>query len=170
MRGASDRRVCGCAVALLLVVASGGCNKEVSPAVDATRHSGTQGSGTAVADAGRTGHEDAGLATDNRTAVAETQRDSGNKGSERWIDQNVVLRGIARNAKAGAVVVTDDGLVVYLEGLDGWPEAISNRKVEVSGLLREKKHIPDPVRSGELAQGAWGEQLVLERPQWKVTE
>jgi hypothetical protein len=80
------------------------------------------------------------------------------------------LRGVARDAKGGAVVVTDRG-PVYIAGLDAWPAALAGRTVEVTGVLRQMKHIPDPVGPGNtVAQGAWGEQTVIVEATWRVVE
>jgi hypothetical protein len=81
----------------------------------------------------------------------------------------VMLTGMARNAKAGAVIVLDGGEPVYLEGVAAWPPDLEGRKVSASGTLRQKKHIPEPVApSGEIRQGAEGEQMVLETPEWRA--
>lgn len=80
------------------------------------------------------------------------------------------LRGLAQNAKAGAVVGTDAG-PVYVVGLESWPDALAGRQVEVTGVVRQRKHIPDPVGSGgTVAQGAWGAQTVIEGATWKAAE
>ncbi len=80
------------------------------------------------------------------------------------------IRGVARDAKGGAVVVTDGG-PDYVLGLESWPSALAGRKVEVTGVVRQKKHIPDPVGPrGEVAQGAWGDQTVIEGATWKAVE
>ena len=80
------------------------------------------------------------------------------------------LRGVARDAKGGAVVVTDRG-PVYIAGLDAWPAALAGRTVEVTGVVRQMKHIPDPVGPGNtVAQGAWGEQTVIVEATWRAVE
>jgi hypothetical protein len=80
------------------------------------------------------------------------------------------IRGVARDAKGGAVVVTDGG-PVYVIGLEAWPRELAGRKVEVTGRVRPKKHLPDPVGpGGTVAQGAWGDQTVIEGATWKTTE
>jgi hypothetical protein len=79
------------------------------------------------------------------------------------------VRGTARDAKAGAVVITADQRVVYVEGLTSWPGGVSGRQVAVTGVLQRKKSIPDPVGpDGSIAQGAVGEQEVLTSPVWQV--
>ncbi len=40
--------------------------------------------------------------------------------------------GAARDAKGGAVVVADDGRVLYVEGLESWPAAIGGQRVAVT--------------------------------------
>jgi hypothetical protein len=80
------------------------------------------------------------------------------------------VRGVARDAKGGAVVVTDGG-PVYVIGLESWPKELAGRKVEVTGVVRQKKHLPDPVGpKREIAQGAWGDQRVIEGATWKAAE
>ncbi len=79
------------------------------------------------------------------------------------------LRGVAADAKSGAVVVTDEGQTVYVAGLERWPAGLAGRRVEVTGRLAQKKLIPDPVVSdaGERSAGAVGEQSVVEGASWK---
>jgi hypothetical protein len=84
--------------------------------------------------------------------------------------RKTTLRGVARDAKGGAVVVTDRG-PVYILGLDAWPTALAGSTVEVMGVVRQRKHLPDPVGPGNtVAQGAWGEQTVVEGATWRVAE
>jgi hypothetical protein len=78
-----------------------------------------------------------------------------------------VLVGIARDAKAGAVVVTDGG-PVYIDQLDAWPPDLHGRRVRVKGRLADVKRIPDPVNEkGEIVQGAPGTQSVLFGAVWE---
>jgi hypothetical protein len=83
--------------------------------------------------------------------------------------KHVVLRGTARNAKGGAVIVAGDGKPVYIEHLDSWSDETLGSEVEVRGLLVSKKHIPDPVvdADGAISQGAWGDQDVLRGAKWQ---
>lgn len=82
------------------------------------------------------------------------------------------VEGTAQNAKAGAVVVTSDNKVIYIEGLDTWPLADTRKHVIVTGTLVEKKIIPDPMvnSKGEISQGAEGSQTVMKHATWKITE
>jgi len=84
------------------------------------------------------------------------------------IDRPFTAEGTARDAKAGAAVVSD-GEPYYLEGIASWPPGLAGRRVRVSGTLRYRKLIPDPATSGGAhAAGATGTQLVIERPTWKA--
>jgi len=81
----------------------------------------------------------------------------------------VELRGVARDAKCGAVIVTDGGGAIYVQGLDAWPAEVHGKRIVASGVVREKKLIPDPVsRDGLQSTGAWGNQDVLEDARWAL--
>lgn len=85
--------------------------------------------------------------------------------------QVVTLDGTAFDAKGGAVVKLEDGSVVYLEGVESWPDEALRQKVSVTGKLVEKKLIPDPVvEDGLYSAGAEGPQDVLENATWKVVQ
>ena len=81
----------------------------------------------------------------------------------------VTLEGKAFNAKAGAVIQTDDGEVVYVDGLEnGWPKEVANTKrVRATGTLLEEKRIPDP-GTNPITAGADGDQTVLYDAKWTV--
>ena len=80
----------------------------------------------------------------------------------------VTLDGKAANAKAGAVVVQDDGNAVYVDGLEnGWPAELANKRVRVTGVLRSEKRIPDP-GTDPITAGAHGTQSVLFDATWTV--
>ena len=85
------------------------------------------------------------------------------------IGQKVTLRGTARNAKGGAVLLTSNNVPCYIEHLDCWPEDLDGKQIVATGTLREKKLIPDPfiAPDGAISQGAIGDQKVLEDAQWK---
>ena len=86
------------------------------------------------------------------------------------IGKTVELNGKAMDSKAGAVLVTDTDDVIYIEGLDYWPDNVSGKDISVTGMLKRKKLIPDPQidANGTVSQGAQGDQLVLEKARWKV--
>lgn len=84
----------------------------------------------------------------------------------------VTVVGDARDAKGGAVVVVEDGRVIYVDGVDGWPAAVTGGRVAVTGVLVERKMIPDPVTNdaGEHSAGALGNQWVIEGARWEPAE
>ena len=82
---------------------------------------------------------------------------------EKVLGQEVTLDGTARDAKGGAVLLTDDNIPIYIEGLDSWPPDIDGSRISVSGILNKEKYIPDPYigDDGGISQGAIGMQYVL---------
>jgi len=77
----------------------------------------------------------------------------------------VTVEGIARDAKAGAVVIVNGERIcsrARARGRRGWAARAS-----ACGVLRERKVIPDPIApDGTIAAGAVGSQHVLEAPSW----
>ncbi len=84
--------------------------------------------------------------------------------NENIMNKEVTLRGIAMDAKGGAVLILFEGEVIYLQNMDCWDDDMLNKGVLVKGLLVEKKLIPDPVvdKDGAISSGAYGTQYVLE--------
>ncbi len=84
--------------------------------------------------------------------------------------KTVTLRGTARDAKGGAVLVLSSNEPIYVEALPSWPTGVLGKEVSVTGILREKKLIPDPyiAPDGGISQGAIGTQTVLEKTKWKL--
>ena len=80
------------------------------------------------------------------------------------------ITGTARNAKGGAVVVTESGDPIYVEKLEEWPGEIDGKKIAITGILLKRKLIPDPVvdADGAISQGAEGEQDVLRNARWTL--
>jgi hypothetical protein len=80
------------------------------------------------------------------------------------------LVGVAKNAKAGAVLLVEGQGPIYLEGLAAWPEQLLDRRVEARGRPVEEKLIPDPGpdEHGAYTQGAEGTQTVLKAPTYRL--
>lgn len=78
----------------------------------------------------------------------------------------VTAKGVAQNAKMGAVLVDGD-TVIYVKGLEAWPEDALERAQSFEGCLAEEKHLPVAERdpSGAISQGTDGDGVVwvLER-------
>lgn len=84
------------------------------------------------------------------------------------VGKTVTIQGVARNAMAGAVVLTDDRTPVYVAGLDRWDRTTDGKQVKATGTLR--KHGGDDVvdGSGNYSSGVPGDRFVLEQPTWTV--
>jgi len=78
-------------------------------------------------------------------------------------NRHVSLRGVARNAKAGAVLMMDQETVIYIQGKREWPPEIIGKRVRVDGVLRRDQVYPDvKEENGATSQGLPGEQWYVE--------
>lgn len=91
---------------------------------------------------------------------------------EEFIDQRITLHGIAKDAKGGAVLILAEEIPIYIEDLASWSPELFGKHIEVIGILRKKKLIPDPRidENGGISQGAIGMQLVLENAEYSLEE
>lgn len=81
---------------------------------------------------------------------------------ESAIGQRVVIVGLAREAKLGAVVLVD-GAPIYCLGQDRWPEGVEGEQVEVTGTLSRTDRFAARVDDdGAISQGTQGEVTVIE--------
>ena len=75
--------------------------------------------------------------------------------------QKVVIEGVAKNAKTGAILETADK-IVYINGVSAWPAGTVGQRLKLAGDLAT---IPPPVTSldpmGLAVQGMTGTQYVL---------
>ncbi len=85
------------------------------------------------------------------------------------IDSQVTIEGTARNAMAGAVVMTADRTPVYVDGLERWDSAFDGKKINATGTLRKRS--PDDVvaGNGEQSSGIASAHFVLEQPTWALS-
>jgi hypothetical protein len=82
---------------------------------------------------------------------------------EKAIGQRVSIKGVAHNAKVGAVILTEWDEVVYLRGIREWPERVIGKRIVKEGILRRQKIYPDVKVEGEArSQGLQGDQFLLE--------
>lgn len=86
------------------------------------------------------------------------------------IGHNITLTGIAENAKAGAIILTENNSVVYIAGLDEWPGDLYKHEVEVKGLLQKGKLVPDPVigKDGGISCGAYGNDYYILNAEFSI--
>ncbi len=84
------------------------------------------------------------------------------------------VAGIAANAKGGAVVQSE-GQVLYVHGMDAWPEGVTEREVVLHGTVGREAYLPeatvteDGAISQGVAPGGHG-QMVLHADGWKLKE
>jgi hypothetical protein len=88
---------------------------------------------------------------------------------EQQIGTQVTIEGTARNAMAGAVVLTPDRTPVYVAGLERWDSAFDGKKISATGTLR--KESPDDVvaANGDASSGIGSSRFVLEQPTWALS-
>lgn len=73
------------------------------------------------------------------------------------LDQTLTLKSVAKNVKAGAVIITDNDEVMYIQGLTSWDDDIFNKEIIVI------------VEDGTISQGTVGLQFVLKDAEWELT-
>jgi len=79
------------------------------------------------------------------------------------VDQHIKLRATARNAKAGAVAITDDGQVIYIKDTPEWDRSQVGKPVTLHGTLRRGSVYPGTTTDdGQEMQGIDGDQWYLE--------
>lgn len=84
-------------------------------------------------------------------------------------DQVVTVRGVAYDARAGAIVELDDRTPIYIAGLTEWDEAVAGQPVEVTGRLRQRAaRTPAVPPGGPQVHGLTSSTYVLEEAQWTV--
>lgn len=91
--------------------------------------------------------------------------------SENMIGKEITLVGQAVDCKTAACLKLKNDIVVYISNLDFWEESeYLGKVVYVTGLLKWKKIIPDPMidENGAISAGAEGDQLVIENAKWKL--
>jgi hypothetical protein len=84
--------------------------------------------------------------------------------------EKIAITGIAENAKAGAIVITEDNAVYYPEGILSWSDTILKKLVEVEGYLLIQYQSEETLvnEKGEYKQGLSGEIRKIVKPVWKL--
>jgi hypothetical protein len=88
---------------------------------------------------------------------------------EPLVGQSATIRGVARDARMGAVVLTPDRTPVYVAGLEEWPPDLEGEALEATGTLIRRKLAPDPIvdADGGVSHGVAGTNYVLEDAAWR---
>ena len=84
------------------------------------------------------------------------------------VGKSVTLRGTARNAQLGAVLLTPDRTPVYIAGLEEWAPALDGQTLDVTGTLTRRKLAPDPTvdADGGISHGVAGTNYVVDDARW----
>jgi hypothetical protein len=84
--------------------------------------------------------------------------------SAKLLGKELTLLGFAFDSKAGAVLKLKDDIIVYLSDMASWPSEFLKQRMCVTGILQQKKIIPDVTidENGAISQGAPGDQYLLE--------
>jgi len=90
---------------------------------------------------------------------------------EKVLDSQVTISAVAHNAKAGAVVMTDQNEVIYLRDLREWQDALLGRRVLIEGVLR-RQHVYPEVRTedGAISQGISGKQWIIDVKHYRLID
>lgn len=88
------------------------------------------------------------------------------------VGQQVTLKGTARDAAEGAVVMLKDRTPVYVKGLFSWDDALDRKTIVVTGTLRLGGGSSEPLvnAKGEHSEGSQGDMLVIEDATWKTAD
>lgn len=84
------------------------------------------------------------------------------------IGTQVTIQGVARNAMAGAVVLTDDRTPVYVDGLERWDGAVDGKSIRATGTLRKRGGDDVVDDKGQYSSGVPSARFVLEQPSWTL--
>jgi hypothetical protein len=85
------------------------------------------------------------------------------------VGTQVTIEGTARNAMAGAIVLTADRTPIYVAGLERWDSQFDGKKVSASGTLQKRGGDDVDDASREHSSGIGGTHFVLEQPTWTLT-
>ena len=96
----------------------------------------------------------------------------GNHTPEETTMKEITITGMAFNAKWGAIVETEDDGVWYIGGLDSWEDPYYGKKVTVKGSPLSIEHKEEDLynENGEIRQGMVGEQKILTKAHWELSE
>ncbi|MFT3694856.1 MAG: hypothetical protein QM831_17030 [Kofleriaceae bacterium] len=82
------------------------------------------------------------------------------------VGKQITVEGTARNAAAGAVIMTGDG-PIYLQGIESWDKATDGKQVSVTGTLRAQDNGSLVNDKGEYSHGIPGKKYELASATWK---
>ena len=81
--------------------------------------------------------------------------------------------GQASDAKAGAVILTENDQVMHIDGLETWPKELLGKILTINGTLELLAYVPSSQTSDEglVSQGVGidEKQLVLKNAEWEIS-
>lgn len=85
-------------------------------------------------------------------------------------DQNITVIGIARNGKDGALVLTKEDSVYYVDGLEFWEDSLNDKEISVTGILKIESLLANEMKNekGEWKAGIVGDKKTIRNAKWKV--
>jgi hypothetical protein len=84
---------------------------------------------------------------------------------------HIVVIGQAKNAKGGAIVVSKDNKVYYLEGIDAWDEDVYDKQVKVSGILKIENFKRTKPKPGiPMRAEMVGIKKTILKPKWELVK
>jgi len=94
------------------------------------------------------------------------------KPKENMEDQNITITGTAGNGKGGALVLTKEDSVYYVDGLEFWDSSISGNEVSVTGVLKTESLSSTEMKNenGEWKAGVVGDKNTIHHAKWKVID
>jgi hypothetical protein len=85
------------------------------------------------------------------------------------LDEQVTIRGVAEDARAGAILMLGD-TPIYIGGLLAWEDELSGKSVKASGTLRRRKsRIPKTSPDKDQYHGL-GDSYVLEEATYALAD
>jgi hypothetical protein len=87
-------------------------------------------------------------------------------------DQEITVIGTARNGKGNALIMTKDGVVYYMDGLDFWNAAVVGKEISVTGILAVETLSEEDLKNedGEWKQGVLGDRKIIRNVKWQIIE
>jgi hypothetical protein len=85
------------------------------------------------------------------------------------MDSTINIHGIANDSKAGAIIVTDDNDVYYLEGKPSWDKGELGKEISVKGVLSKVEWPEEDTDEDSLPkQGMTGVQKIIKQPEYTI--
>ncbi len=87
-------------------------------------------------------------------------------------EKEVTIIGIAKNAKMGAVILTENQNVYYIDVINSWDDNIKGKELRVTGVIIVETFKAEDLKSekGEWKTGMEGDKKTMLKPVWEMVE